>query len=95
MRAVLVEASRTRRRSIGVGQVPTDSGAFYALTFDDGAASDYEVTFPILCELGLRATFFVVPTQRWTRRGYVTWAQLREMVAVGMEIGNSLTHPAS
>ena len=94
MRAVLVEASRTPRQSIGVGQVPTElGGAFYALTFDDGAASDYEVTFPILCELGLRATFFVVPTLVDTP-GYVTWAQLREMVAAGMEIGShSLTHP--
>ena len=50
-------------------------------------------TFPILTELGLRATFFVVPTLVDTP-GYVTWAQLREMVAAGMEIGShSLTHP--
>ena len=30
----------------------------------------------------------------WIRPGYVTWAQLREMAAAGMEIGShSLTHP--
>jgi peptidoglycan/xylan/chitin deacetylase (PgdA/CDA1 family) len=94
LRALLVEASRTRRQAIAIGQVPAElGGAFYALTFDDGAASDYEITFPILAELGLRATFFVVPTLVDTP-GYVTWAQLREMVAAGMEIGShSLTHP--
>jgi peptidoglycan/xylan/chitin deacetylase (PgdA/CDA1 family) len=94
LRALLVEASRTRRQAITVSTVPMElGGAFYALTFDDGAASDYEVAFPILRELGLRATFFVVPTFVDTP-GYVTWAQLREMVAAGMEIGShSLTHP--
>jgi peptidoglycan/xylan/chitin deacetylase (PgdA/CDA1 family) len=51
------------------------------------------VAFPILQELGLRATFFVVPTLVDTP-GHVTWAQLREMVAAGMEVGShSLTHP--
>ena len=94
LRALLVEASRTKRRAITVSAVPGElGGAFYALTFDDGAASDYDVAYPILRELGLRATFFVVPTLVDTV-GYVTWAQLREMVAAGMEVGShSLTHP--
>ena len=94
LRGLLVEASRTGRQSIVVSAVPGELGAaFYALTFDDGAASDYEVTFPILTEIGLRATFFVVPTLVETP-GYVTWGQLREMVAAGMEVGShSLTHP--
>jgi peptidoglycan/xylan/chitin deacetylase (PgdA/CDA1 family) len=94
LRALLVEASRTGRQSIAASAVPGElGGGFYALTFDDGAASDYEITFPILKEIGLRATFFVVPTLVDTP-GYVTWAQLREMVAAGMEIGShSLTHP--
>jgi hypothetical protein len=43
--------------------------------------------------LGLRATFFVVPTLVDTP-GFVRWDQLREMVAAGMEVGShSLTHP--
>jgi peptidoglycan/xylan/chitin deacetylase (PgdA/CDA1 family) len=94
LRVLLVEARRSRRQAIPLGAVPGElAGAFYALTFDDGAASDYTVAFPILCELGLRATFFVVPTLVDTP-GFVTWAQLREMVAAGMEIGShSLTHP--
>ena len=94
LRGLLMEARNTRRQAIVIGTVPGElGGAFYALTFDDGAASDYEITFPILTELGLRATFFVVPTLIETP-GHVTWAQLREMVAAGMEIGShSLTHP--
>jgi peptidoglycan/xylan/chitin deacetylase (PgdA/CDA1 family) len=94
LRALLVEARDSPRRAIPVGQVPGElGGAFFALTFDDGAASDYEIVFPILRELGMRATFFVVPTLVETP-GYCTWTQLREMVAAGMEIGShSLTHP--
>jgi peptidoglycan/xylan/chitin deacetylase (PgdA/CDA1 family) len=94
LRALLVEAKASSRRAIPTAQVPGElGGGFYSLTFDDGAASDYHVVFPILREHGLRATFFVVPTLVETN-GYVTWAELREMVAAGMEIGShSLTHP--
>jgi len=94
LRAFLLAASTSPRRAIPAGDVPEElAGLFYSLTFDDGHASDYTDAFPILRELGLRATFFVVPTLVDTP-GYVTWAQLREMVAAGMEVGShSLTHP--
>jgi hypothetical protein len=93
-RAYVFAATQCPRRSIPVSHVPGDlGGAFYSLTFDDGHASAYAEAFPVLVELGLRATFFVVPTFVGTP-GYVTWTQLREMVAAGMEIGShSLTHP--
>ncbi len=93
-RAHALAAAQSSRRAIPVSQVPGElGGGFYSLTFDDGHESDYTQAFPILRELGLRATFFVVPTLVETA-GYVTWAQLREMVAGGMEIGShSLTHP--
>ncbi len=94
LRALLLAARDTGRRAVPAGQVPAElGGAFYSLTFDDGSASDYTEAFPVLSELGLRATFFVVPTFV-ERPGHVTWQQLREMVAAGMEVGShSLTHP--
>lgn len=94
LRTLLLAAAETGRRAVPVSGVPGElGGAFYSLSFDDGAASDYAEVFPVLRELGLRATFFVVPTLVETP-GHVTWPQLREMVAAGMEIGShSLTHP--
>ena len=94
LRAFLLAAQTSPRRAIVAGQVPGElAGLFYCLTFDDGHASDYAEVFPALSELGLRATFFVVPTLVDTA-GHVTWGQLREMTAAGMEIGShSLTHP--
>ena len=93
-RAYLLAASQSPRRAIPVSRVPGElGGAFYSITFDDGRASDYTEALPALQELNLRATFFVVPTFVETP-GYLTWAQLREMVGAGMEIGShSLTHP--
>jgi peptidoglycan/xylan/chitin deacetylase (PgdA/CDA1 family) len=93
-RTLLVVATTTARRAATMSSVPGElGGGFYGLTFDDGAASDYVHVFPALLELKLRATFFVVPTLVGTT-GHVTWAQLREMVAAGMEVGShSLTHP--
>ena len=65
----------------------------FIYTFDDGCVSDYREAFPALRELGMRATFFVVPSLVG-RPGYVSWPELREMAAAGMEIGShSLTHP--
>jgi len=94
LRAFLLAAGTSSRRAVPAGSLPEEiGGLFYSLTFDDGHAGDYTEAFPVLEELGLRATFFVVPTLVDTE-GYVTWAQLREMVAAGMEIGShSLTHP--
>jgi peptidoglycan/xylan/chitin deacetylase (PgdA/CDA1 family) len=93
-RAFLLAASASARRPVPTGHVPEElGGLFYSLTFDDGQASNYTEAFPALMELGLRATFFVVPTLVGTP-GHVEWRQLREMVAAGMEIGShSLTHP--
>ena len=93
-RCFALVAATSERRAVTAGSVPDEvASLFYSFTFDDGHASDYTQAFPVLSELGLRATFFVVPTVVETP-GYVTWGQLREMVAAGMEIGShSLTHP--
>jgi peptidoglycan/xylan/chitin deacetylase (PgdA/CDA1 family) len=93
-RCFALAAATSSRQAVTVARVPDELGSlFYCLTFDDGQASDYTEAFPVLCELGLRASFFVVPTLVDTP-GHVSWQQLREMVAAGMEIGShSLTHP--
>jgi peptidoglycan/xylan/chitin deacetylase (PgdA/CDA1 family) len=93
-RAYLFAAAQAPRRALPAGQVPGElGGGFYGLTFDDGHASNYTEAFPVLREHRLRATFFVVPTLV-DAPGHVTWAQLREMAAAGMEVGShSLTHP--
>jgi peptidoglycan/xylan/chitin deacetylase (PgdA/CDA1 family) len=93
-RAHLMLAHEVGLRTAVVGQIPQELGdPFFSLTFDDGCLSDYTEAFPALRELGMRATFFVVPTLVGAP-GHVSWAQLREMAAAGMEIGShSLTHP--
>jgi peptidoglycan/xylan/chitin deacetylase (PgdA/CDA1 family) len=93
-RALLMAARPLGRRTIPVSAVPGEpGGGYWVLTFDDGCESDYTEAFPVLVELGLRGTFFVVPSFVGTP-GYASWPQLREMVAAGMEIGShSLTHP--
>jgi peptidoglycan/xylan/chitin deacetylase (PgdA/CDA1 family) len=94
LRAHLLAAHEAGLRTVTAGQLPGElGGRFFCVTFDDGCASDYREAFPALLELDQRATFFVVPTLVSTP-GYVTWSELREMVAAGMEIGShSLTHP--
>jgi peptidoglycan/xylan/chitin deacetylase (PgdA/CDA1 family) len=93
-RAHLMLAHEVGLRTAVVGQIPQELGdPFFSLTFDDGCLSDYTEALPALRELGMRATFFVVPTLVGAP-GHVSWAQLREMAAAGMEIGShSLTHP--
>jgi len=82
------------RRGCSLGEAARENGAErVAITFDDGTAGHYEHALPELTARGMTATFFV--TTSWVGRpGYVTWDQLREMRAAGMEIGShTRTHP--
>jgi peptidoglycan/xylan/chitin deacetylase (PgdA/CDA1 family) len=57
------------------------------LTFDDGYRDNYDNAFPLLRQYGFPATFFVLTEV--TSQGvpdYMTWDQLREMAAAGMDI---------
>lgn len=51
------------------------------ISFDDGYASDYDIVFPILRELGLRGTFYALPVSTG-----VTNEQMAEMAHAGQEI---------
>lgn len=65
------------------------------ITFDDGYVDNYTQAYPLLKRHGFTATFFIVTdfVDRGLKR-YMTWEQIEEMAAAGMEIGShSRDHP--
>ncbi len=63
------------------------------VSFDDGWEEQYASAFPILKKYHLIGTFFVY-TQPLDHGQFMTWAQLKEMSAAGMDIqAHTLTHP--
>lgn len=62
------------------------------ITFDDGDLDVYQNAYPVLRDLNLVATLFVVGT-RLNSEGLVSVEQLKELTAAGWEIGcHSMTH---
>lgn len=57
------------------------------LTFDDDSAGHYRTVFPLLAAHGFTAVFFI-DTVGVGKPGRLTWDQLREMQAAGMQIGS-------
>lgn len=86
----------------------TENGHFpergICLTFDDGWKDNYTNAFPVLKELGIKATIFLIPTcvgtitDRATAEGegpreHLSEENIREMSASGIEFGShSLNH---
>ena len=63
------------------------------ITFDDGCETDLIAAAPVLREFGFRATFYVTAGFLGTA-GYLKAEQVRELDALGFEIGcHSMTHP--
>jgi len=56
------------------------------VTFDDGHVSQYVHGLPVLQELSLQAFFFVTVEWIGSRKGYMTWPQLRELAKLGHEV---------
>jgi len=80
-------------RGLSVGQaLGFPSGNSVAITFDDGCETDLITAAPLLKENGLNATFYV--TAGFVGNpGYMSSAQLRQLQALGFEIGcHSMTH---
>lgn len=48
------------------------------LTFDDGKHDHHEIVVPILRDLSMRTTFFVIP-ECLGKADFLDWFQLREM----------------
>jgi len=61
------------------------------LTFDDGYSSHFSTAYPLLRKHGFSGVFFVY-TSGVGRPNSVTWDQLREMQAAGMEIESHTVH---
>lgn len=89
-------AAMDHLRSLTVGALAAAAGAVGApavvLTFDDGHMSNYAEAFPAMVARGMVGTFYVV-AGRVGEGETISWAQMREMAAAGMEIGShTLTH---
>jgi peptidoglycan/xylan/chitin deacetylase (PgdA/CDA1 family) len=64
------------------------------ITFDDGYDDNYLNAFPTLKDFGFVGSFFIISNRPDNSvPGYMTWKQIEEMAANGMEIGShSLDH---
>jgi peptidoglycan/xylan/chitin deacetylase (PgdA/CDA1 family) len=60
-------------------------------TFDDGHEDNYQSAFPILKAHGFSGVFYII-TGMVGWQGQMTWPQLREMLANGMQIGSHTVH---
>ncbi len=63
------------------------------LTFDDGYHAFKDHAYPVLKELGFTATLFIYTDWVGAGRGALSWADLRELAAAGIDIqAHSKTH---
>jgi peptidoglycan/xylan/chitin deacetylase (PgdA/CDA1 family) len=80
-------------QGVSVSDALKFSGPAVAITFDDGCETDLLSAAPILRDHNFGATFFVV-TGFVDKPGYLSRSQVRELAALGFEIGcHSMTHP--
>lgn len=83
---------RQNNLEIKNSNLTTNTADGVVITFDDGDISNYELAFPILKELGLKAYFFIIASKIGLS-GYLNWEQLKELNAAGMIIGShGMTH---
>jgi len=67
---------------------------FVVITIDDGYKTAKDIAWPILKQYGYPFTLYIYPHAVSRLRGTLTWDDLREMSASGVDIGShSLTHP--
>jgi peptidoglycan/xylan/chitin deacetylase (PgdA/CDA1 family) len=92
-RAQMQSLKQSGGRGVSVGEALTfPAGSCTTITFDDGCETDLLFAAPILKEFGFGATFYVTSGLVGTR-GYLSVQQVRELGALGFEIGcHSMTH---
>ncbi len=61
------------------------------LTFDDGYLDGYTAAYPALKAHGLSGMFYII-TGKVGWQGQMSWPQLREMLANGMQMGSHTVH---
>lgn len=71
--------------SMETGKVPKRP---VVITFDDGYVDNYISAYPVLKNLGLKGTFFIITSTTDTNEAYMTSDMLKEMKSGGMEIEN-------
>jgi peptidoglycan/xylan/chitin deacetylase (PgdA/CDA1 family) len=84
-----VSANRFKMHVQRISQMNSISSASASpvqISFDDGHASQFEFALPVLQEFSVKAQFFI--TAGWTekRNGYMSWAQLAELAALGHDV---------
>jgi peptidoglycan/xylan/chitin deacetylase (PgdA/CDA1 family) len=61
------------------------------ITFDDGDADHYQYAYPILLAHHFSGMFYII-TGKVGQAGRMTWSQLSEMLAHGMQMGSHTVH---
>lgn len=75
-----------------INTVTAPLGMSPCITFDDGDISNYDIAFPVLRELKLKAYFFILACKIGIQ-GFMGWEQLKELQEEGMVIGShGMTH---
>ncbi len=108
--ALRAQLESVRRRGLDVLHPPAlldapDDGPAVSLTFDDGYANFYTEAFPILLDLGFRATVLIVPglcggradwggqPASFLDRELMSWSQIEELSRARIVFGaHSMTH---
>lgn len=64
------------------------------ITFDDGWKNQYQNALPLLKKYGYTATFFVYTNPIGKYPVFMSWSNIKELIASGMTIGDhTLSHP--
>lgn len=92
--AQMEDLTQSGWRGVSVGEaVQSFAEKTVCITFDDGCETDLLAAAPLLQERNFGGTFYLT-TGFLGKPGYLSHAQVRELSAMGFEIGcHSMTHP--